>query len=160
MSFYILRHTLTFLFLSLSHPTTMVFNEPIEYVSAGSNGDFDLHRANNQKILVIKPLKSFGETDMIVLTKNQHYQFKLKEVPQNGDQNKSHSLVNVFEGEIDRSYVKKIETDLLKILEGDASVWFINKTNKPLLVNGIEVTREGYFSKGAPILVNGERVLY
>lgn len=160
MSFYILSHTLTYLFLSLSHPTTLVFNEPIEYVSAGSNGDFDLHRANNQKILVIKPLKSFGETDMIVLTKNQHYQFKLKEVFPNGDQSKSHSLVNIFEGEINRSYVKKIETDAFKILEGDASVWLINKTNKSFSANGLEVIRESYFSKGAPILINGERVLY
>ena len=160
MSFYILSHTLTYLFLSLSHPTTLVFNEPIEYVSAGSNGDFDLHRANNQKILVIKPLKSFGETDMIVLTKNQHYQFKLKEVLPNGDQSKSHSLVNIFEGEINRSYVKKTETDAFKILEGDASVWLINKSNKSLSANGLEVIREGYFSKGAPIFINGERVLY
>lgn len=160
MGFYILSKTLTFLFLSLSHPTTMVFVEPIEYVSAGSNGDFDLHRANNQKILVIKPLKSFGETDMIVLTKDQHYQFKLREIPSNADQGKSHSLVNIYKGEINKSYIKKLDTDTYRVLEGETSTWVINKTGKNLEVNGGELERDGYFSKGAPLLINKERVLY
>ena len=160
MTFYILSKTLTFLFLSLSHPTTLVFGEPIEYVSAGSNGDFDLHRANNQKILVVRPLKSFGETDMIVLTKDHHFQFKLKEVPQSGDQSKTHSLVNIYEGEINKSYIKKLETDTFRVLEGESSVWIINKTSKNLEVNGTELERDGYFSKGSPLLINKERVMY
>lgn len=160
MSFYILSKTLTYLFLSLSHPTTLVFNDPIEYVSAGSNGDFDLHRANNQRILVVRPLKSFGETDMIVLTRDQHYQFKIKEVPLNADQKNSHSLVNVYGGEINKSYIKKLDTETYRVLEGGTSVWVINKTGKNLDVNGSELERDGYFSKGAPLLINKERVLY
>jgi type IV secretory pathway VirB9-like protein len=157
VNFYILAKSLTFLFLTISHPTTLVFDEPVEYVSAGKEGDFDLHRANNQKILVVRPMKNFGETDMIVITKVHHYQFKLKEVlPNNPEQ--THSLVNVYEGETNKSFNKKIETDLFKFYEGETSTWIVNKTKIPISVNGTLVERDGYFSKGAPILINNIRV--
>ena len=77
MDFYILARSLIYLFLTVSHPTTLVFDEPVEYVSAGKEGEFALHRANNQKILVVQPIKEFSETDMIVITKEHHYQFKI-----------------------------------------------------------------------------------
>lgn len=159
MNFYVLAKSMIYLFLTLSHPTTLVFDEPVEYVSAGREGDFDLHRANNQKILVIRPLKSFGETDMVVITKDHHYQFKLKEVffAQSSDQ--SHSFVNIYEGVIDRSFNKKIETDTYKIFEGETSSWIVNKSKNPMNVNGVEIIRGGYFSKGSPILINNQRVL-
>ncbi|MGZ3789420.1 MAG: hypothetical protein ACXVLQ_12905 [Bacteriovorax sp.] len=157
MSFYILAKTLVFLFLSISHPTTLVFDEPVEYVSAGREGDFDLHRANNQKIVVIRPLKPFGETDMIVITKDHHYQFKLKEVQAGQGIDKSHSFINIYDGEINRSFEKKIETDTYKVFEGASSTWIVNKSKNPINVNGVEVIRDGYFSKGSPILINNQR---
>lgn len=158
MNFYILAKSMTYLFLTLSHPTTLVFNEPVEYVSAGKEGDFDLHRANNQKILVIRPLKYFGETDMIIITKDRHYQFKLKEIQQGQNSEQSHSLVNIYEGAINRSFNKKIETDNYKIFDGETSSWVVNKSKAPITVNGVEVVRDGYFSKGSPILINNQRV--
>ncbi len=158
MNFYILAKSMTFLFLTLSHPTTLVFDEPVEYVSAGKEGDFDLHRANNQKILVIRPLKYFGETDMIIITKDRHYQFKLKEVQQGQTPDSSHSLVNIYEGAINRSFNKKLETDNYKVFDGETSTWVVNKSKIPITVNGVEVVRDGYFSKGSPILINNQRV--
>lgn len=158
MSFYILAQGMIYLFLSMSHPTTLVFNEPVEYVSAGREGDFDMHRANNQKIVVIRPLKPFGETDMIVITKDHHYQFKLKEILASQAANQSHSFINIYEGAVNRSFDKKIETDAYKIFEGETSAWVVNKSKTPINVNGAEVIRDGYFSKGAPILINNQRV--
>lgn len=160
MDFYILAKSLTFLFLSLSHPTTLVFEEPVEYVSAGKTGDFHIHRANNQKILVIRALRSFGETDMIILTKENHYQFKLKEVYQNQGNGKSHSFINIYEGAINKSFSKKLETQDFRIFEGSTSTWVVNKKKESLLVNEKEISKEGYFSKGSPILINDKRVMY
>lgn len=160
MDFYILAKSLTYLFLSISHPTTLVFEEPIEYVSAGKQGDFDIHRSNNQKILVLRPLKSFGETDMIILTKKNHYQFKLKEVYLNGLNDKSHTLVNVYKGEVNKVYAKKLETDSFRVFEGETSTWIVNKSKDSLKVNGVEISKEGYFSKGSPLLINNQRVMY
>lgn len=160
MNFYILAKTLTYLFLTISHPTTLVFDEPIEYVSAGKEGDFSIHRANNQKILVIRPLKSFGETDMIVITKDNHYQFKLKEVYQEQETNKTHSLVNIYNGGINKSFTKKFENQVIVLFEGDTSIWIVNKSKEKLIINNMEILKEGYFSKGSPILINNERVMY
>jgi hypothetical protein len=155
MDFYILTRSLIYLFLTISHPTTLVFDEPVEYVSAGKEGDFDLHRANNKKILVVRPLKEFNETDMIVITKDHHYQFKIKS-PLAGE--KTHSFIYLHEGEINRSFVKRVETENYKVLEGDTSTLIQNKKKEPLTVNEQVVDREGYFSKGSPILIGNLRV--
>ena len=159
MNFYILPQSIIYLFLSISHPTTLVFDEAVEYLSAGRENDFDLHRANNQKIVVIRPLKAFGETDMIVITKDHHYQFKLKEILVGQPVEQSHSFVNIYEGGINRSFNKKIENDAYKVFEGDTSSWVVNKSKSPINVNGMEVVRDGYFSKGSPVLINNQRVL-
>lgn len=156
MDFYILARGLIYLFLTISHPTTLVFDEPVEYVSAGKEGDFDLHRANNQKILVIRPLKEFNETDMIVITKNHHYQFKIKS-PAQGE--KSHSFIYLHEGEINRSFIKKLETENYRILEGDTSILVQNKKKGPLVVNEQVIDRQGHFSKGSPVMIGNQRVL-
>ena len=156
MDFYILARSLIYLYLTISHPTTLVFDEPVDYVSAGKEGEFSLHRANNQKILVVQPLKDFSETDMIVITKDHHYQLKLRRPLEN---EKSHSFVYIHEGVVNRSYVLKFENDDLKILEGETSTLIQNKTKKTILVNEKEVEREGSFSKGIPFVVNNQRVL-
>ena len=156
MDFYILARSLVYLFLTISHPTTLVFDEPVEYVSAGKDGDFSLHRANNQKIIVIRPLKENFETDMIVLTRDHHYQFKIKEPKLN---DKTHSFIYVHEGTPNRSYVLKFENENIKILEGETSTLIQNKTKKPLMVNDSTIGHEAIFSKGIPFLINNERVL-
>lgn len=157
MDFYILARSLIYLFLSLSHPTTLVFDEPVEYVSVGKEGDFAVHRANNQKILVVQPLKEFSETDMIVITKDHHYQFKVRD----GDveKEKTHSFIYVHEGEANKSYVLKFENKFLKILEGDTSTFIQNKSKETIWVNDKQIDREGVFSKGIPFIVNNQRVM-
>ena len=154
MEFFILAKTITYLFLSLSSPTTLVFEEPIEYVSAGKQGDFSLHRSNNHKILIIQPLKEVTETNMVVVTRNQHFQFKLKPSTEN-----NHQFVYLYRGEINKTFIKKMETDEFKILEGDSSILIQNKQQNPLVVNEAEVIKEDHFSKGAPIIINNKRVL-
>lgn len=156
MDFYILARSLIYLFLSVNHPTTLIFDEPVEYVSAGREGDFSLHRSNNQKILVIRPLKDNFETDMIVITKDHHYQFKINAPKQS---EKTHSLVYIHNGALDRSYVLKYESEKIRILEGETSTLIQNKTKKGISVNDIEITKDGNFSKGIPFIVDGERVL-
>lgn len=157
MDFYILARSLIYLFLTTSHPTTLVFDEPVEYVSIGKEGDFSLHRANNQKILVVQPLKDFLETDMIVITKEHHYQFKVR-MPESKNES-THAFVYIHDGGINRSYVLKFENTELRILEGDTSTLIQNKTNKPILVNEKLVERENHFSKGTPFIVNKQRIL-
>lgn len=145
---------MVYLFLSLSSPSTLIFEEPIEYVSAGKQGEFSIHRSNNQKILVIQPLKDVSETTMIVITKDHHYQFKIKTV-----EKEHHSYVYIFDGSVNKTYLKKVDNKDYRILEGDSSVLVQNKGTTPLDVNETKVAREDYFSKGAPLFINKARVL-
>jgi len=156
MDFYILARSLIYLFLTISHPTTLVFDEPIEYVSIGKEGEFSLHRANNQKLLVVQPLKDFTETDMIVITKDKHYQFKVRKPEL--DTNQTHSFLYIHEGEINRSYVLKFENADFRILEGSTSSLIQNKNKNPIQVNEKIVERDGHFSKGIPFIVNNQRI--
>lgn len=154
MDFYILAKSMVYLFLSTSSPTTLVFQEPIEYVSAGKNGDFALNRSNNQKILVIQPLKEIDETNMVVITKDQHFQFKVRTVEKG-----HHPFIYVYPGTINKTFVKKLETSEFRVLEGDTSMLVQNKREDPLKVNESKVDREEHFSKGVPLFINGQRVL-
>ncbi|HXH74374.1 MAG TPA: TrbG/VirB9 family P-type conjugative transfer protein [Bacteriovoracaceae bacterium] len=154
MDFYILAKSIAYLFLSLNAPTTLVFQEPIEYVSAGKNGDFSLNRSNNQKILVIQPLKEITETNMVIITKDQHFQFKLKTVDKG-----HHAFVYVYPGAINKTFVKKVETEDFRLLEGDSSVLVRNRKAGPIKVNDVLVERDEYFSKGVPLFINSKRVL-
>lgn len=154
MDFYILAKSIACLFLSLSSPTTLVFQEPIEYVSAGKNGDFVLNRSNNQKILVIQPRKDIGETSMVVITKDQHFQFKVKTVDKG-----HHAFVYVYPGMVNKTFIKKMDTSDYRILEGDSSILVQNKRDVSLRVNGKQVKREEHFSKGVPLFINDKRVL-
>lgn len=154
MDFYILAKSMVFLFLSTNSPTTLVFQEPIEYVSAGKNGDFVLNRSNNQKILVVQPLKEIDDTNMVVITKDQHFQFKVKTVEKG-----HHPFIYIYSGSINRTFVKKLETPDFRVLEGDSSTLVQNKRDLPLRVNDTELEREEYFSKGVPLFINGKRVL-
>lgn len=156
MDFYILARSLIYLFLTISHPTTLVFDEPIEYVSIGKEGEFSLHRANNQKLLVVQPLKDFSETDMIVITKDKHYQFKVRKPEP--EKELAHSFLYIHEGEINRSYILKYENADLRILEGDTSSLIQNKTIKPIVINEKIVEREGNFSRGIPFVINNQRI--
>lgn len=154
MDFFILAKSITFLFLTLNAPTTLVFQGPIEYVSAGKNGDFSITRSNNQKILVIQPLKEITGTNMVVITKDEHYQFQLKTTDLN-----FHSFVYIYPGTVNKTFVKKIDNSDLRILEGDSSILLQNKREGPIIVNGKNVEREEYFSKGVPLIIEGKRVL-
>ncbi len=154
MDFFILAKSLTYLFLSVASPTTLVFNEPIEYISAGKNGDVTIHRSNNKSMIVVQPLKEQLNTNMIVITKTNHFHFKIQT---NGS--KPHDIVYIYPGKVNTTFLKRLETEDFKILEGDSSVLLLNSSKSPMKVNDQIVEREQYFSKGVPLFVNDHRIL-
>ncbi len=155
MDFFILPKAIIFLFLTMNAPTTLVFQNPVEYVSAGKTGDFSINRSNNKKILVIQPLKEVSETNMVVVTSEENFNFKVQIVDK-----EAHSFVYLYDGQVNKSFIKKLETDSFRILEGETSVLIQNKEKHSLTVNGVSLEREGYFSKGSPVMIENKRVLY
>ena len=93
---------------------------------------------------------------MIVITKEHHYQFKVRK-PET-EKEGTHSFVYIHDGSIDRSYVLKFENADLRILEGETSSLIQNKSKMPILVNDKLVEREASFSKGIPFIVNSRRL--
>jgi hypothetical protein len=156
MEAFVLPKTIVYLFLSLSNPTTLYFDEPVEYVQAGKTGDTSLVRSSNKKVLVIQPLKTpKGSNNMVILTKNHHFNFKYEIVDK-----AHHDFVYIHEGKENTSYVKKYEDENVKLLEGSSSVYIVNKGKTPVSVNSQELKKAMIFSKGLPIFIDNKRIAY
>lgn len=156
MDAYILAKTVVYLFLSINSPTTLYFDEPIEFVQAGKSGEISVVRSSNKKILVIQPLlKIEEERNMVVITKSHHFNFKFK-LNTFGH----HDFLYIHPGATNRAYKVKFENSIVRILEGETSTYIQNKTKDRIKINGMDMDRSLYFSKGLPIFLNGERVIY
>lgn len=154
MDAYILPKTLAYIFLSTSSPTTLHFEEPIEFMQAGKASDFDVTFSKDRKSLVIRAIGQFLEPkNMIILSKDTHFHFKLVNM-----ESKPNDFVYLHKGRQNSTYVKKFENEQIKIHEGESSLYIVNKTSKPVDVNGTNVERNIFISKGLPVIVNGKAV--
>lgn len=155
MTFYILMNQITTLFLSLNLLTTLSFDsEIVSYLYGGSKQEMFFQVTNNNRTLAIKPLMEGSFSNLLVITKEHKYYFELKLTEKN-----PHQFVEVKDGIASHALTKKIKTKEFEILEGQASILFINNSNKEVLVNNISVKHREYFSKGVPLIVDGKRVL-
>jgi hypothetical protein len=154
MDAFILPKTIAYIFLSTSSPTTLHFEKPIEFMQAGKGSDFDVSFSKNRKALVIRPVGNFIDTkNMVILSEDAHFHFKLINV-----EPRPHDFVFVHKGRENSSYVKKFENDLVKIHEGETSLYVVNKTKAPIEINGSMVDKHIFLSKGLPVFVNGQVV--
>lgn len=154
MDAFILPKTVAYIFLSTSSPTTLHFERPIEFLQAGKGSDFDVSFSKNRRSIVIRPLGNFNDAkNMVVLSEESHFHFKLLNF-----EPRAHDFVYIHKGSENSSYIKKFENELVKIHEGETSLYIINKTKKVLEINGLEVEKHIFVSKGLPVLVNGQPV--
>lgn len=155
MTFYILMNQITTIFLSLNLLTTLSFDsEIVSYLYGGSKQEMFFQVTNNNRTLAVKPLMEGGFSNLLVITKEHKYYFELKLT-----ENNSHQFIEVKDGIASHALTKKIKTKDYEILEGQASILFINNTNKEMMVNNITVKQREYFSKGVPIILDGKRIL-
>lgn len=155
MTFYILMDHITTLFISLGLLTTLSFDSVVtSYLYGGSKEDLFIKLTNNQKTLAIKPLRKEVDSNLLVITKNRKYYFDIKY-----DQRKPHEFVEVKQGLINHGMKMLTSRKGYEVLEGATSILIINKSNKSLLVNKRKIEKKGYFSKGVPIFIEGNRVL-
>jgi hypothetical protein len=154
MDAFIIPKTIAYIFLSTSSPTTLHFEEPVEFMQAGKASDFDVNFSKNRKSLVIRPIGTFEDSkNMVIISKDTHFHFKLVNM-----ESKQHDFVYIHKGKENSTYVKKLETELVKIHEGESSLYIVNKTSDSIDINGETVMRHAFVSKGLPVLVNGKRV--
>jgi hypothetical protein len=154
MDAFILPKTIAYIFLSTSSPTTLHFEKPIEFMQAGKGSDFDVSFSKNRRSIVIRPIGNFADVkNMVILSEDAHFHFKLLNV-----EPRPHDFVYIHKGRENSSYVKKFENDLVKIHEGETSLYVVNKTKESLEINGLEVKKYIFLSKGLPVLVNGQTI--
>ena len=152
MTFFMLLQATAIIFLNTNHSTTLVFQDTIEYISAGNRGDFKIYKSKNGKILVLRPLKKFSKTPMIVITNSRSYQFELR------PQEDAHTFIHIKNGTDSRAHKLKRDTPKWKLKEGETSLVLINKTNSELLVNGIKSDKKRIpLTRGAPLFIEGKR---
>ena len=154
MTFYILMNQVTTLFLSLNLLTTLSFeSEVISFMYGGSEQDVYFKVTKNRKTLAIKPKIEGKLSNLLVITKQRKYYFDLSH-----SVNNPHQFVEVKHGVINHAMKKLVIKPGYEILQGDSSILYINR-GRPKVINGKQVKTKEYFSKGVPLIVNGNRAL-
>lgn len=155
MDAFIIPKTIAYIFLSTSSPTTLHFEEPVEFMQAGKGSDFDVMFSKNRKSLVIRPVGTFEEPkNMVILSKDTHFHFKLVNM-----ESRQHDFVYIHKGKANSTYVKKFENELVIIHEGESSLYIVNKTSSPIDINGSKIEKHVFISKGLPVILNS-KVIY
>ena len=154
MDAYIIPKTLAYIFLSTGSPTTLHFDEPIEFMQAGKGSDFDVTFSKDKKSIVMRPVGTFDDPKtMVILAKDSNFHFKLI-----NSESRQHDFVYIHRGRSNSIYTKKFEDEIVKVLEGETSAFVVNKCKSSIEVNGLIVEKSVVLSKGLPIFVNGKRV--
>ncbi len=154
MTFYILMNHITTLFVSVGLLTTLSFDSEItSYMYGGSKEDLFLKVTNNHKTLAIKPKVEGVASNLLVVTKNRKYYFDLRY-----SKDKPHQFVEVKDGVINHSMTMILEGTNEDILEGESSVLVINKSRRPIQINGKKFKNKKYFSKGIPLIKGDQRI--
>lgn len=155
MIFSILPASITTLFLSLNLLTALSFKEEIKsYYFGGDKDDIFLELSNTNRTLVIKAKKKDINTNLLIITNKNRYNFRVKTSDLD-----PHEFIEVVDAQVNTNFKKIKETSNYELLEGSSSLMFVNKTKNPINVNDIQVSSKGYFSKGIPLLIDGIRTL-
>jgi type IV secretory pathway VirB9-like protein len=160
MIFYMFSNTIATFFLNLSIVTVLTFNHPIDTLSHGLNKtDLFVRVSKDKKTLILKPLSQNIDTNMVVVTSGGNYNFNVKITD---DRSKSHSFIQIQNGDKDNSFALKKKTRQYEALEGKYTVQIINKSTSSLQVNGeiLKSKANRFLPKGPPIFINGKREIY
>ena len=155
MIYYVLSSCIAMLSLGINKPTTLRFESAIEYVSLGREESFTVVISNNKKLLTIKPITAQDSTPLVVVTKNGDFEFQgTTSLSKNYSQ-----FVDVRRGEVSRTFSSVYSSKRIEVLEGQKSLRVINKSKKPIFVNGVRTKGEVDTCKGSPLLVNSKEVI-
>lgn len=154
MTFHIIANQITTLFLSLNLLTTLSFDsEIISFLYGGAKEDVFFQVTNNQKTLAIKPMQKDRFSNLLIITKERKYYFDLAY-----DKKRPHQFVEIKDGIMNHALKDRFSHRDYQLMEGENSLLFINKLDSPIKINGIEVKSREYFSKGVPLIREGQRI--
>lgn len=154
MKIYMILNTVVTLLFTPRQPTTLQFQQAIEYYSIGNARSFDSYLTKNGKILLIRPKKKQFDEFLVVITKNHSYEFRLKSTP-----GKRTALYQILDGRGDKFLTLKYNGLKYRILEGLTTLKIIRQRGEYLTINGIKTTKTSiFYPKNAHLTINGREV--
>lgn len=151
MSIFVFLQTITFLVFSSSGPTTLHFDEPIEWANIGLVGEFSSTVSADRKNIEITPIKLLNDDwkPFVIRTKGKVYSFKIK-----FSRKDFMMSALVRDARMNKSYKLLKRTDSYEIYEGDESLRFVNLTKTPVVINEKTVESVEILPKTPFLLIN------
>lgn len=155
MIYYIITGHIFTIFLSTSHLTSVNFPNKVQDYVGGQEGDFKIYELNKGKSLVYEPKQKGFSRNFITFLKEEKYHFNLKY-----SEKLSNKDVEIRKAERCTYFTLLKETKEYQLFECPKSLFFVNKTKRPVKVNEQTIKTKSYLSKGPPIYLDGKMVYY
>lgn len=155
MIYYIFKHQIFTIFLSLSHLTALTFESAVQDFVGGEAQDFQVYELNKSKSLVFEPKKKDFNKNFITFLKDKKYYFNLVQSDQLADKD-----IEIKDGEGCNSFTMIKDTPDYQLFNCPKSLFFVNKKTSPAKVGDQTITDKSYISKGPPVYVDGVLVYY
>lgn len=146
----------TFIVISSTNPTTLVFDSPVQFVSVGKTGDYSFFRSNNRKVVILQPIRPIRKSEMVVVTDDKNFQFKIIQ-----DDKNVQTYYQIKEGKKNNVYDVTLSNEKIKILKGNTSYLVKNLTDDQVIINDepVKAHSEITLPLGGAIYSNDQRVL-
>ena len=139
-------------FLSLGHITAVTFPGKVDDYAGADKGDVKIYELDGGKTLVFEPLRKI-DRNFVAFVKGKKFHFNLKLMP-----SLSHKDITLTHGKSCSELRLIVETRTWQLFECPRSLYFVNKTPRPVRINEMSVTHKAIISKGPPIFLNGKMI--
>lgn len=141
--------------ISVSNPTTMIFKDPIQFISIGKTGDYSVFLNNSKKVVILQPVRAQALSDLVVVTDKSNYQFKVHIGSES-----TQSYFQISDGLKNNSYTLSLKTESYEVYEGSTSVLLKNISQNDIEINGEKVKKSTstYLPKGGNIYLDNKRI--
>ena len=153
MTYYIISGHIITIFLSMSHLTVVTFPEKIFDYVGGSLANFKVHELNKSKTLVFETQGKKFTTNFVAFGKKDKYHLNFVY-----DEKRSARDITLAQGAKCTYFTLLKDTPSYRLFECPRSLFIINKQKKPLKINDLKISKNGYLSKGPPVVIEGIKV--
>ncbi|HLE12837.1 MAG: hypothetical protein A2504_00380 [Bdellovibrionales bacterium RIFOXYD12_FULL_39_22] len=157
MIYYIFKHQIFTVFLSLSHLTAITFSDRVTDYVGGMDADFKIYELNKGRSLVFEPKRKEVDRNFLVFLKDGKYHFNIKYAD-----DFSNKDIEIQEAKACDLFELIEEKNEYQLFACPKSMLFVNKLKTPVRVNeqNIDGNSRVYLSKGPPIYLEGKMIYY
>ena len=155
MIYYILKGQIFTVFLSIFHLTAVSFEEKVRDYVGGQERDFKIYELNKNRSLVFESKRKGFDRNFIAFLKGEKFHFNLVY-----NESLSNKDIEIKKAEKCQYFSLIKETKDYQLFECPKSLYFVNKSPRPVQINGMTVSPKSYLSKGPPIYLDGKIIYY